>query len=124
VAGQQKKTAAVKDAKIHASVDIGPANEKNGFSIAVKILVENVSDHDLIQAAHEVGSPTNTILSSGANQPLHSSAPTAALFLKESKLKLDLSRLLKMSKALRGIRRDRFTDVLLQILFYRQVHRK
>jgi len=64
VAGQQKKTAAVKDAKIHASVDIGPANEKNGFSIAVKILVENVSDHGLIQAAHEF-CPYSRALSEG-----------------------------------------------------------
>jgi len=65
VAGQQKKTAAVQDAKVHASVDIGPVNEKNGFGIAVKIQVENVSDHALIQAAHEF-CPYSRALSEGA----------------------------------------------------------
>jgi len=64
VAGQQKKTAAVADAKVHTSVDIGPVNEKNGFGIAVKIEVENVSDHALIQAAHEF-CPYSRALSEG-----------------------------------------------------------
>jgi len=53
VAGQAKKTDAVANAKIHTTVDIGPVNEKKGFGIAVKIRVENVSDNDLIHAAHE-----------------------------------------------------------------------
>lgn len=57
VAQQQKKTAAVENAKIHASVDLGTANEKSGFALAVKIKVENVSDQALIQAAHEVSVP-------------------------------------------------------------------
>lgn len=53
VAAQQKKSAAVANAKVHASVDIGPVNEKNGFGLGVKIQVEGVSDHALINAAHE-----------------------------------------------------------------------
>lgn len=53
VAAQQKKSAAVANAKVHTSVDIGPANEMNGFGLAVNIQVEGVSDHALISAAHE-----------------------------------------------------------------------
>jgi len=53
VAAQQKKSTAVANAKIHTTVDIGTANEKNGFALAVRIQVEGVSDHALIQAAHE-----------------------------------------------------------------------
>jgi organic hydroperoxide reductase OsmC/OhrA len=54
VAGQQKKASLVENAKVHASVNIGPANEKQGFALSVKLEVENVSEESLVKAAHEV----------------------------------------------------------------------
>jgi len=53
VAGQQKKSSLVEDARVHASVNIGTPNEKPGFGLSVKLEVENVKDEALIQAAHD-----------------------------------------------------------------------
>jgi hypothetical protein len=55
LAGQRGKAEAVKNAKVHATVDIGSPTDRPGFGLAVKISVENVEDMSLVEAAHEVG---------------------------------------------------------------------
>jgi organic hydroperoxide reductase OsmC/OhrA len=54
VAGKEKKSSLVENAKVHATVNIGTPNEAPGFALSVKLEVENVSDESLVQAAHEV----------------------------------------------------------------------
>jgi len=53
VAGKEKKSSLVENAKVHATVNIGTPNEAPGFALSVKLEVENVSDESLVQAAHE-----------------------------------------------------------------------
>ena len=49
----QGKETMGKKAIVHASVHIGTADKKEGFSLAVDIKVEGV-DEELLHAAHEV----------------------------------------------------------------------
>ncbi|KAH8107953.1 OsmC-like protein [Cristinia sonorae] len=52
VAGQQGKTDAARNAKVHAQVHLGKPKDMKGFGLAVDIQVEGVDDQALIDGAH------------------------------------------------------------------------
>jgi hypothetical protein len=54
VAGKAGKKDAAAKAKIHSSVTLGTAVERDGFSLKVDLKVEGVEDEALLKAAHEV----------------------------------------------------------------------
>jgi len=53
-ASMAEKPDVITDAKVTTTVHIGPANEMEGYGLAVDIEVENVADEGIVKAAHGV----------------------------------------------------------------------